>query len=167
MNNLSKKLEIITNVAIILAAVALIGTVTYKFLLTGEEISAKMLKDGSEFSMLETNWAENKKSLVLVLQKDCHFCSESSPFYKTLSEKNKGDKKIKLIAAFPQSVDEGKKYLSEQGIAVDEVRKISFGNGIDGTPTLVLVDEKGKVVDSWEGKLTAEEERQVLGKLNL
>jgi thioredoxin-related protein len=167
MDKLNKNLEIITNFAIILAAVALIGTVTYKFLLTGGETSAKTLKDGSEFSMLETNWAENKKSLVLVLQKDCHFCSESSSFYKTLSERNRNNKQVKLIAAFPQSVDEGKNYLSEQGIAVDEVRKISFGKGIDGTPTLVLVDEKGSVVDSWEGKLTVEEEQKVLEKLNL
>jgi thioredoxin-related protein len=167
MENLNKKLELFSNIAIILVAVTLIGVVIYKVLPEAKQIPTKQLKAGSEFSLPDVNWAENKKTLVLVLQKGCHFCTDSASFYKTLAEKNQNNNKVKLVAAFPHSVDEAKNYLSELGVAITDIRYFKFGKEIDGTPTLVLVDEQGKVADSWEGKLSSEEEQAVFEKLNL
>jgi hypothetical protein len=39
--------------------------------------------------------------------------------------------------------------------------------GVDGTPTLLLVDETGKILLSWVGKLTPEWERDVINRLGL
>jgi hypothetical protein len=158
MENFNKRLELLTNVAIILVAVTLIGVVIYKVLPAAKPAPSEQLKAGSEFSLPDVNWAENKKTLVLVLQKGCHFCSDSASFYKTLAERNQNTDKVKLVAAFPNSVDEAKNYLSELGVAITDIRHFNFGKVIDGTPTLVLVDEQGKI---------SEEEQAVFEKLNL
>jgi thioredoxin-related protein len=160
MENLNKRLELFANIAIILVAVMLVGVVGYRFLSSNKAPAIEKIEIGSNFTMQNVNWVENKKTLVLVLQKGCHFCSESSSFYKTLVAKNQN--KVKLLAAFPHSVDEGKNYLKEEGITIDEVRQFDFGGGINGTPTLVLINEKGQVTDSWIGKLLPEDEEKVL-----
>ena len=60
--------------------------------------------------------------------------------------KDHGD--TRLVAVFPQENGEGERYLSDLGVKVDEVEQASFGDlGISGTPTLILVDGGGKVVE--------------------
>ena len=39
--------------------------------------------------------------------------------------------------------------------------------GVDGTPTLVLVDETGRIISSWFGKLSLELEKDVINRLRL
>jgi uncharacterized protein (DUF2126 family) len=67
---------------------------------------------------------------------------------------------------FPQDNSEGTKYLSNLGVKVDEVEQASFVDlGISGTPTLVLVDSAGKVINKWEGALPPTRESEVIGQL--
>jgi hypothetical protein len=90
MNNLNSRVELLANIAIVFVAVVLVGVITYKFVLNGNQsVNEEELKVGTSFVLPEVNWAANKRTLVLVLQKDCHFCKESSGFYKTLVAKEK------------------------------------------------------------------------------
>lgn len=164
MSNRQNQLEQITNVLIIAVAVLMIGVVSYNFFYKEKEI--KHLQNGSFFDLPSINLNGEKRTLVLVLDKDCHFCSESASFYKTIVESKKNNQ-IKLVAVFSHSTDEGKQYLQKLGVTIDDVFQFSFKTGINGTPTLVLVDEFGKVIDSWEGKLSEQEEKSVLQKINL
>jgi hypothetical protein len=63
-------------------------------------------------------------------------------------------------------VEEGREYLSSLGIIVADVLNVprqSFE--VKGTPTLILVDDKGAVVNSWTGKLAPTEESAVISKV--
>jgi thioredoxin-related protein len=109
---------------------------------------------------------QNKKSLVLYLSTKCRYCTESAPFYKRLIDENKS-KGIKVVAILPQSVEESREYLEQNGVKIDEIKQSSSlqSIGVRSTPTLLLTNESGVVTDSWVGKLRPDREEQVIGKL--
>ena len=101
-----------------------------------------------------------------MLSSDCRYCTESAPFYQRLTRETAGRADVHLIALFPQEVEEGRKYLTNLGVSIDEIRQAAPGStGAGGTPTLILVDAQGVVKNSWVGKLSAPEESEVLNQL--
>jgi hypothetical protein len=106
-------------------------------------------------------------TLVLFASVNCHYCAESVPFYRRLAELRSGSSgQLRLVTAFPQArqtADETARYFSEKGITLDAVEPIAFpAIGVNGTPTLALVDRSGTVKAVWVGKLSAEKEAEVL-----
>ena len=60
-------------------------------------------------------------------------------------------------------VEAGKKYLDDLRVPIGNLRNIPFNTiGVNGTPTLLLVNNEGKVTASWKGKLPSEKESEVL-----
>ena len=73
---------------------------------------------------------------------------------------------MKLVAVLPQTPDEGRKYLDGEGVQVDDVKQATLSTiGVVGTPTLLLVDERGKVSEVWRGKIQPDDEEKVIGAL--
>ena len=94
------------------------------------------------------------------------FSTESAPFYQRLAREKAGRGDVRLLAVLPQAVEESKKYLGEHGVAADDVRQTEPRDlGVQGTPTLVLVDKTGAVVDSWVGKLPPAKEDEVVSRM--
>ena len=167
VEKLSKKIEVLANLAIVLVAIAIVGVVAYKFFWTTPAPEIVEVKVGETLNIPDVNWSQSKQTLVLVLAKGCHFCSESFPFYQKIFQNFGNSNQTKLIAAFPHSVEIGKAYLQENSLAINELRQINFSQAkIRGTPTLLLVDERGTVKNLWLGKIQSkEEEEEILGKL--
>jgi len=104
--------------------------------------------------------------VVLALSSKCHFCSESAPFYQRLNDEVAQLRDARLIAVFPQEVDEAKQYLSALGVKIEDVRNASLNSiGVNGTPTLVIIDSKGRIEQSWVGKLSPEREAEVISRV--
>jgi len=125
----SKKIEVASNIAIIVVA-ALLGTTLIKHhLLTTQAVSLPNESTSTErntqedLSSLNTNWSRNKQTLLLVLSTTCHFCSESVPFYKELLMSSHTTHTIALL---PQRSDEAERYIRTIGLNVDEVRQADF-----------------------------------------
>ena len=167
MSSWSKKLEGGANIAIILVAI-IIGVVFVKnYLLSSPpapESRDYRIPAGTKLSLPEVDWAHNGETLLLVLQKGCHFCAESAPFYQRLArDAAAAQSRIRLVAVLPQETSEAKQYLSSLNVPIDEVKQSALDAlGVQGTPTLILVNEKGEVMQSWVGKLPAEKEAEVL-----
>jgi hypothetical protein len=103
---------------------------------------------------------------MLVLQRDCQFCAASAPFYQRLTSATTGQP-IKLLAVLPHTRKESRAYLRRLKIPTTEIRRAALRDiGVAGTPTLILVDSEGSVVRSWVGKLTQEDEAEVLSALS-
>ena len=165
-----KKTELLANIAIIVVALLLGGVLVKRYLLTGSPASPARIDPripaGTKASLTGVDWAKNGQTLLLVLSNDCRYCTESAPFYQRLTRETAGRADLHLIALFPQEVEEGKKYLDNLGISINEIRQAAPGSaGAGGTPTLILVDAQGVVKNSWVGKLSAPEETEVLNQL--
>jgi hypothetical protein len=166
VSKLYKRAELVANVAIIIVAVVLCAVMVQRFFLTKPARPSPVVAVGTKVNLSGVEWAKNGKTLLVVLQKGCRFCAESAPFYQRLVRDTAGREGLRLVAVLPQQVDEGKQYLNDLGVLIDEVRQAPPNDlGVRGTPTLLLLDGSGVVTDSWVGKLTPEKEDEVLHRL--
>ncbi|HEV7377333.1 MAG TPA: hypothetical protein VGN95_21630 [Pyrinomonadaceae bacterium] len=169
MNKLNKKIELAVNISILLVVI-LIGVFFVKnYLLsprsTPETVDYR-IPSGTKVSLPDIDWAQNGQTLLLVLEKGCRFCAESAPFYQRLTSETAAKSGVRLVAVLPQEVNEAKEYLSSLSVPIDEVRQAGLDTlGVKGTPTLILVNGKGEVMKSWAGKLPADEETEVIRRV--
>lgn len=167
MKRLNHKLELIANVSIILLALVIGGVLIKKSVFPGDlrNTDQAELRAGDRIEAIDENWQGNRKMLILALQAGCRFCSESAPFYKRLLETIEREQ-VAVIAVFPTEVDESTRYLERLGVTGIEVRRLPLNSlRVRGTPTLILADSNGKVTDIWVGKLSADQEANVMSKL--
>lgn len=171
LDGLLKKTELLANIAIIVVALLLGGVLVKRYLLPGNDAASVRNADprvpaGTKATLADVDWAKNGQTLLLVLSRDCRYCTESAPFYQRLTRETAGRPGIQLIALFPHEAEQGREYLDKLGVAVNEVRRASLASiGATATPTLILVDSQGVVKNSWVGQLAPPEETEVLNQL--
>jgi thiol-disulfide isomerase/thioredoxin len=167
MSKLKQRVEFLANVAIVVVAVALCAVLVKQYFLAGPTTPAQQQPAvGAKIALPGIDLSSQDKTLLLVLQKGCHYCSESAPFYQRLA-REAADKagQVKVVAVLPQAVDEARSYLSGLGVPALDVRQAELGAlSVGGTPTIIMVS-RGTVTDVWVGKLDAAGESQVLSKL--
>lgn len=167
--SLTQRLESLANIAIIVAATLLCVVLVKSYLLPDRSKDGPRdlrVPAGTKVSLPGVDWSGNKQTLLIVLQKGCHFCSESAPFYQRLIRETAGRGNVHLVAVLPQATDESRKYLDDLGLAIEDLKQAELDAiGVGGTPTLVLVNNQGVVLNSWVGKLNADNEADVLRRL--
>lgn len=170
MSKTYQKVELTANVLIIIVAV-LFGAVLVQKYFFGVPIASNQSARaqptiGSRINLSDVDWANQPKTLILVLQTGCHFCNESAPFYKRIIESVQ-NKNVKLIAVFPSNKEESAAHLNDLGLTNMEVKQLPLNSlQVSGTPTLILTNDKGEVTDYWIGKLSPDREMEVINKLN-
>lgn len=143
---------------------------TYRSLTSPAPAPPAMVEKGDRFDELKAVLpAGTNRALIVALAPGCHFCNESMPFYKQLlDQRNQKSSPVKIIAAVPNEeakAEEAQK-LGSAGATPDGLVKLDFkAVKVPGTPTLMLVDNNGKVLDVWVGKLEADREQEVLAVL--
>jgi thioredoxin-related protein len=110
--------------------------------------------------------AGSQRALVVAVSPTCHFCNDSMPFYKRLiDERNQKGSQVKFVAAVPNEqakAEESQKFASA-GAQPDSMVNLDFASvKVPGTPTLLLVDNTGKVLDVWVGKQDEKGEQDIL-----
>ncbi|MBX3289951.1 MAG: hypothetical protein KF855_11470 [Acidobacteria bacterium] len=172
MADTHKRIELVANVAIILLAVVL-GVILIDRYFSAQDkptpppsTVASSLTPGMEFPLKSLDLAKKEKTLVMVLSTTCRYCTASLPFYKDLVEKNGENGSVNMVAVFPEELSESGKYLSENNVRFDEVLQADPSELLArGTPTLILTNDKGIVLDVWIGKLPKEKEEEVLERV--
>lgn len=125
-------------------AALLIATRNYssRSLAPGDSVSAEISPRGS--------W-----NLIAIVSPDCHFCTSSIPFYRTLAS---DDRQFIFTFAGLQPVDELKAYSVENRLRLDRYISIDRADiDLKGTPTLVLVSPVGTVERVWLGEVSDQE----------
>lgn len=168
--SISERIGIAANAATIVL-VALLSIIIVKENLvpirTRAAVRATSLQVGTELNSkkLHVDWALSNRTIVLAMQTTCHYCTDSAPFFRKLSAAAHG--KVRTVAILPQPIGTSKTYLDGLGVKVDEIRQFPLSDiGVHGTPTLVLVNDRGAIQNVWVGELTPDEERQVLSVVN-
>ena len=166
-SKIHQRIELATNIAIILVAILFGYFLIQKFLFPGQNqpLPRNEIAKGTKISLPDVEWQKNQKTILLVLQKSCKYCTESMPFYKTLISKA-SEKGVKVIAVLPDPLEESNLYFKENGLEIQDVRQSSLNTvNVSGTPTLMLLNEKGEVSNSWVGKLFPDKEQEVINQL--
>lgn len=159
------KLETITNIAILIICVISVVLVANKYFLHRSPPSILSPQVGSTISVPGIDFSRSNHTLVIAISTQCHFCEESTDFYKklVLAAERHG---TQVVGVFPQESSVSKKYLESHLLwGVQNVQERLSAIQVEGTPTLILVDRKGKIAKSWVGKLPEKEENEVIASL--
>lgn len=164
MRNFSRSIELIANIAIITVAILLSYVLVKRYVFEPGRaeplVSANQHLRSQKINLSGVDWSKSEKTLVLAISSVCHFCTESAPFYRQLAEAHEG---TRLVAVLPQTIEEGKLYLNKLRVNIDEVIQAPLSSiDVNGTPTLMLVDRNGTVIDTWVGRLPAVREAEIL-----
>lgn len=164
-------LDVTTNVVVVVFAVVAIGVLVKNYFAPQGVKTSVAITKGSAFPEIAgVDYKQAPRTLILALNVDCRYCTRSVPFYNSLAEgRQENAGKFNIVAAFinkdPELVQSyaEEKHLSVQTIAGVDLDKL----GVHLTPTIILVDSAGKVLESWRGELQPDDEREVFGSLGL
>lgn len=178
-DGIAKKIEAVSNVAIILFVLASGAVLVRQHFRPAEApaaqaragraaaapVRAAAVMPGTRIEVPGINWSSRKKNVVLVLSSTCHYCQEGGAFYRRLVEEAHKSQ-VAVQAVMPQAQKEATAFLTGMGVSVDKLVSLSPGAiGVRGTPTVLLVDDAGKVTGAWPGKLPPERETELLARL--
>jgi thioredoxin-related protein len=169
MINLSRKIEFIANVAIIVVAMLLVVVLSKQYLMVGTiksvtgAVTDQQSHIGTKLHVSGIDWNKNRQTLLLAISSTCRYCTESAPFYQRLLKENTD---TKILAVMPEEVTHSRNYLENQQVHIDDIKELPLDSlGVSGTPTLILVDGNGIVTGWWVGRLSQIQETEVLVRL--
>jgi thioredoxin-related protein len=171
-------LDTVANIAIIVVcAIAAAVLVRNQFFPPRPPGAPPQAEKGEQYAQLKAVVpAGASRALVVAVQPGCHFCNDSMTFYKQLlDQRNQQASKVKFVAAVPANdkpadaqklvSDEAEKFAAV-GAHPDSMVNLDFNAvKVPGTPTLMLVDNNGKILNVWVGKLDPGGEKEVLKTL--
>ena len=154
-SNIELAAQVVIAIAVVIAAGVLVKRNVWPGPASGRIAS---ISAGERLNIPYVDWAQNKKSLVFFLKKDCPYCTSSASLYRQLVEEATR-RNIKCIAVFPNTPEEARKYLQYIELPIENVYTGPLGaSKISGTPTVVFVDGGGIVRSVWIGAQTDREQ---------
>ena len=164
-------LDVTTNVVVVVFAVVAIVVLVKNYLAPQDVKTRVAVMKGSVFPEIAgVDYKQTPRTLILALNVDCRYCTRSVPFYNSLAEaRQENAGQVNIVAAFinkEQSLV--KSYAEEKQLSVQAIAGVDLDKlGVHSTPTVILVDSAGKVLDSWSGELQPDGEREVFAALGL
>lgn len=110
---------------------------------------------GRRLDFPEISWSTQRRSVVLAISSHCRYCIHSTPLYRSLgsaaaAKSGRGNGALVVVTFEPVETMEA--FLAQQGIVATKVLHVDFDSlRVRSTPTLLLVDAQGKVVDAFVG----------------
>jgi hypothetical protein len=166
------RLERLTNGSIALLCVVLAGDVVYRRLVVPSPAppvrtasqARPVYQVGEMFPALSAfRPTKGVASLLLVLRDGCRYCDASMPFYQRIVEAGrKATGRLEVVASCIDPAEVCKAYLAEHNVALRSLSVSGEALKITGTPTVILVDERGAVEAVWSGQLAPAREQEVL-----
>src|SRR5262249_36367789 len=154
--------EMATNIAILIVAVLMGVVLVQRYILAPGKPAPPTVSVGTAVFLPDIYLAGDGRTQVLPVQEGGDLLSERAPFYQRLV-REASNNHIPVVAVFPQTIESGQKYLNDIKVPINNVRQATLKSiGVGGTPTLLLVDNTGKIVTGWIGKLAPDQEMEVL-----
>jgi hypothetical protein len=158
----------ITNIAVVVAAILLIGLFAkaYFFPPRPPHSSPDPAKRGTVLHNIEgVDLHKSLRTVILALSTNCRYCTQSLPFYKELMARaaKEAASSVQVVAIFPEQRADVDVYTKSHELAVNSVAGVKLNSlQIPLTPSVILVDSNAEVLGWWEGKLSEEEQTDVL-----
>jgi hypothetical protein len=162
-------LEAATNVSVLLVAL-LVLYVCWASYFTGQSqhVQSEGIKTGKILARIpEHEYSSSPQTLVIALNPQCSFCNESLPFYNRLVKShNSTDIAPHIIGVSQAPLSEVKQYLQQNHLDIDVAAGVNLSSlNVTATPTMILVNSKGTILNFWVGKLSISGEQEVFKAL--
>jgi len=169
--SLRKRMEQILNIASLIFLVVIGAMITKKFLSPGmnQQHAPSAVALPQMGGLGNFNWSAHHQTLVFALQTGCHFCAESVPFHQILVKYSRATD-TGVLALFPNSQSQAKAVLEAEHLPFSdgEIKEANLGSlSISGTPTLLLVDNRGRTIRRWSGRLSPQQEHAVMEEVGI
>jgi thiol-disulfide isomerase/thioredoxin len=169
------KLDTLTNLAILLLCVLMMAGIIRSWASGRPVAGAAAAHSNSGYHAGDhlgafpgLNFKGAQRTLLLFVRTTCPYCEKSMPFYQQLAQvaSRRGDQ-IRLVALGPESDADLRAFFATHGVLIDAAISVPpAATRIPGTPTLVLVDRNGVVLNQWVGLLASTEQEQVVKTLS-
>lgn len=168
-DKLRSYLEVATNVAVLAVALVVLGVFIQSYFARKlrPELQGGFQKGQRLATLPAVSYDSAPRTLLIAMNTGCRYCDASVPFYKQLiAEQRDGGEATHIVAVFPNTEDDVKQYVSQRQLDIEAVAKVDFSAlNLTGTPTVILLDNKGTISDFWVGKLSEDEEQQVIAAI--
>jgi hypothetical protein len=163
--------ETVANVALTILCLVVTYAVADRFIVqrfsasTTEATSGFTTGDPVTTDVDELQLGRARLSAVVVVNSTCGFCIDSAGFYRRLAAlEGKAGGSFQTLIVSLRGIEDATAFASRHQLDLTHTRPTpqDVPAKIPGTPTLVLVDAKGRVTGSWVGKLTATQEAEVI-----
>ncbi len=164
-HKLKSYLETVTSIAVLLVSILIISVFTTSFFVNNPKLQFQSgLQKGYPLTQPQTViYSHSPRTLLIAVNTKCGYCNASIPFYKQLAESQHDNRTTHIVAVSTEPEDVLKQFLSQNQLDITAVPSVNFSDyNIMGTPTLILVNSNGQILDFWTGKLSQETEQQVL-----
>ena len=103
-------------------------------------------------------------TLLLFARASCSACQTAQPFFKRLVNDIGATIRVVLVTSAGEA-DEDAYFARGLGLEANAIRTAVPGLSVRVTPTLVLVDRQGTVLDAWEGVGPVEKQSEIAQSL--
>jgi hypothetical protein len=118
---------------------------------------------GKHLAVARLDWKSSAVNVVFFISTHCHFCEESMPFYRQVTEiPGRAPQKLAISAISRDDPELLKGTLSKQHVNLDGVYRAPVIDALSSTPIVLIVDANGIVRRVFEGRLDSSREKDVL-----
>jgi hypothetical protein len=103
-------------------------------------------------------------TLLLFERASCTACQTAQPFFKRLVDDIGATVRVVLVTSAGEA-DEDAQYARGLGLQAHSIRTAVPGLQVRVTPTLVLVDRQGTILNAWEGVGPADKQTEIAAAL--
>lgn len=167
LSRIKHVLEVTTNIAVLVATIMLVAVFVRSYFppepTKRVAAAGKLAPDTAIGEVKDLELADTPRTLLMVLSTECKYCIQSTPFYKTLSGMRESlAGRTRIVAIFPQDDQDVKAFLQEHHLEIDFRASVDFEKlGVSATPTLILLDSRRNILNSWLGSLSKGEQGEV------
>lgn len=159
-------IEVASNVAVVIAALVVLISFVRGYISPTPQVKLQGgLQKGAQFpQVMGIDFSKSQRTLLVALDPNCESCVESLPFFKSLADKlYSKSNEAKMVAVFESSEEPAKRYVRESQLKADAVFGADFkALNLSAIPAIILIDNRGTIIDFWLGKPSNIIEEQII-----
>lgn len=165
-------LEVATNIAVLGVSSLVFVTLLWVYFHKAPRLESQPgLRKGETVDRTRLHnydFGKSARTLLIVMNTECSFCTESIPFYNDIAESCQNpNNQTQATAVFPNSSDEVRRYVEKQKLREDALESVDLNTlQVSATPTLILIDRNGVVLNFWIGKLSEQDQQEVMKSIS-
>jgi len=159
-------IEVASNVAVVIVAIVVLISFVRSYISPAPQVKLQGgLQKGTQFpQVMGVDFSKSQRTLLVALDPNCESCVESLPFFKSLADKlYSKSNDAKMVAVFQSSDEMAKRYVRENQLKADAVFGADFkALSLSAIPAIILIDNRGTIIDFWLGKPSNSIEEQII-----